>query len=218
MTTQQLVDLLVEGIRQTAYMTLISTLMAYAIGLPLGVVLTVTDVRYRTERLAESHPRSGHQLLARSPLSDPDDLDYPSDAPSWARRSVQKQPSFRSLSGAAPYIARMVESSLKEVSTGVIEAARSMGASTLQLVTKVLLPEARPSLLIGCAISMTTILGYSTMAGFIGGGGLGALAINYGYNRYNTDVMTITVVLMAVIVQIIQIVGSWITRKSDKRL
>ena len=92
---------------------------------------------------------------------------------------------------AAPYIGRMVESSLKEVDAGVIEAAKSMGASTWQIIVKVLLPEAKPSLLVGAAISVTTILGYSAMAGFTGGGGLGDIAIRYGYHRYQTDMMMV---------------------------
>ena len=108
---------------------------------------------------------------------------------------------------AAPYIGRMVESSLKEVDAGVIEAAKSMGASTWQIIVKVLLPEAKPSLLVGAAISVTTILGYSAMAGFTGGGGLGDIAIRYGYHRYQTDMMMVTVVLLVIIVQLIQAVS-----------
>lgn len=118
---------------------------------------------------------------------------------------------------AAPFVARMVESSLKEVDLGVIEAARAMGSSALQIIFKVLLPEAKPSLLIGCTISLATILGYSAMAGFVGGGGLGAIAINYGYYRYQGDVMWITVVLLVVIVQLFQEIGLKFVRKVDKR-
>ena len=119
---------------------------------------------------------------------------------------------------AGPFIARMVESSLKEVDRGVIEAAESMGASPFQIMFKVLLPEAKPSLLIGAAISVTTILGYSAMAGIVGGGGLGAIAMNYGYYRYQKDIMFITVILLVVIVQIMQEVGMKIATASDKRL
>ena len=118
---------------------------------------------------------------------------------------------------AAPFLARMVEASLNEVDAGVIEAAKSMGASNMQIILKVLLPEAKPSLLIGVAISMTTILGYSAMAGFAGGGGLGTIAVNYGYYRYQTDIMLITVFILIIIVQIIQ--ESWmrLAKISDKR-
>ena len=119
---------------------------------------------------------------------------------------------------AAPYVARMVESSVKEVGAGVIEAAQSMGASTMQIIMKVLLPEALPSLINGSAIAATTILGYSAMSGAVGGGGLGKLAIMYGYNRYLTDFMFITVVLLIVIVQVFQSFGNWATKRSDRRI
>ena len=119
---------------------------------------------------------------------------------------------------AAPYIGRMVESSLKEVDAGVVEAAKSMGASTWQIIVKVLLPEAKPSLLVGAAISITTILGYSAMAGFTGGGGLGDIAIRYGYHRYQSDMMFVTVVLLVIIVQLIQEIAMRLARRSDKRI
>ena len=118
---------------------------------------------------------------------------------------------------ATPYIARMVESSFREVDAGVIEAAKSMGATTGQIVWKVLLPEAKPSLLVGAAISITTILGYTTMAGFVGGGGLGAIAINNGYYRYELGIMIVTVVLLIVIVQIIQEIFMRIAKATDRR-
>lgn len=119
---------------------------------------------------------------------------------------------------AIPFVARMVESSLKEVDGGVIEAAKAMGSSNFQIITRVLLPEAKPSLLVGLTIAITTILGYSAMAGFTGGGGLGAIATNYGYYRYQTDVMLITVAVLVIIVQIFQEVGIRIVNKLDKRL
>ena len=119
---------------------------------------------------------------------------------------------------ASPFVARMVESSLKEVNAGVIEAAESMGATPLQIIWKVLLPEAKPSLIVGSAIAITTILGYSAMAGFTGGGGLGAIAINYGYYRYEDGVMLITVLILVVIVQIFQEVGMRVAFKTDKRI
>ena len=118
---------------------------------------------------------------------------------------------------AAPYVARMVESSIKEVPFGVIEAAQSMGASPWQIVWKVLVPEAKPSLMVGGAISVVTILGYSAMAGFIGGGGLGAVAVTYGYNRYQFDIMLVAVMIIVVIVQIFQEAGLWLARRLDKR-
>lgn len=120
--------------------------------------------------------------------------------------------------GAAPFVARMVESSLKEVDAGVVEAAEAMGASPFQIVWKVLLPEARPSLMVGSVIAITTILGYSAMAGVVGGGGLGVIAIQYGYNRYRYDIMMITVALLVVIVQVFQEVGMRLAKRGDKRI
>ena len=119
---------------------------------------------------------------------------------------------------ATPFVARMVESSLREVDEGVVEAAKAMGASRMQIILKVLLPEARPSLLVGATIAIATILGYSAMAGFVGGGGLGAIAINYGYYRYQGDIMLVTVALLVIIVQLFQEVGVRLVNKLDKRL
>ena len=119
--------------------------------------------------------------------------------------------------GSAPFIARMVESSIKEVDRGVIEAAQSMGASTMQIVLRVMLPEAKPSLLVGAAIAITTILGYSAMAGFVGGGGLGTIAVNYGVYRYQTDVMLVTLAMLVIIVQLFQELGMRIATRIDKR-
>ena len=119
---------------------------------------------------------------------------------------------------SASFVARLVETSLREVDKGVIEAAQSMGCSPFQIIWKVLLPESKPSLLIGAAISTTTILGYSAMAGAVGGGGLGGIAINYGYYRYETDIMLVTVAILVIIVQIIQEIGMRLARKSDKRI
>ena len=119
---------------------------------------------------------------------------------------------------AAPYVARMIESSLLEVDPGVIEAAQSMGANIPTIIFKVLIPEAKTSLIVGATISCGTILGYSAMSGAIGGGGLGQIAISYGYNRYQTDVLFVTVALLIVLMQVIQIVGMKISRKTDKRV
>jgi len=119
---------------------------------------------------------------------------------------------------AAPYVARMVESSLKEVDAGVIEAAQAMGSSNFQIITKVLIPEAKPSLIIGAVISTVTILGYSAMSATIGGTGLGQIAIVYGHQRFKDDIIWICMVLIVIIVQIIQEVGMLIARKTDKRI
>ena len=118
---------------------------------------------------------------------------------------------------AAPFIARMVESSLLEVDHGVIEAAQSMGASLWTIIWKVLLAEARTSLIVGATIALGTILGYSAMAGTIGGGGLGDIAMRYGYYRYQADIMIIAVVLLVLLVQILQVVGMILSKKLDRR-
>ncbi len=119
---------------------------------------------------------------------------------------------------AFPLVARMVEGSLREVDQGVVEAAQSMGASPWQIVTKVMLPEALPSLISGCTITVATILGYGAMAGIIGGGGLGQIAINYGYYNFKFLVMWIAVIGLVVLVQIFQSIGTWLSVKCDKRL
>ena len=119
---------------------------------------------------------------------------------------------------AAPFIARMVESSLSEVDGGVVEAAQSMGASTWQIVRKVYLPEARPSLILGASISIVTIIAYTTIAGTVGAGGLGDLAVRYGYVRSVPPVLLTTVLLIIVMVQVVQSLFSWLSRKLDKRL
>jgi len=119
---------------------------------------------------------------------------------------------------AAPFVGRVVESSIKEVGAGVIEAARAMGTDNFRIITKVLIPEAKPSLIMGAAIAITTILSYSAMAGFVGGGGLGAIAINYGYYRYNSQVMLATVAVLVILVQVFQEIGMFLAKRLDKRV
>jgi len=119
---------------------------------------------------------------------------------------------------AVPFIARLIESSLQEVDQGVIEAAQSMGASLMTIIFKVLIPEAKTSLIVGATIAAGTIIGYSAMAGAVGGGGLGDIAIRYGYHRYQTEVMVVTVVLLVIIVQLLQLIGMKIATKTDKRI
>ena len=118
---------------------------------------------------------------------------------------------------AIPFIARMVESSIKEVDNGVVEAARSMGASNLRIIIHVLITESKTSLISGITIAIGTILGYSAMAGVVGGGGLGDIAVRYGYYRYQTKIMVITVILLIVLVQVFQTSGNFIAKKTDKR-
>ena len=207
------------GIWETVYMTLISTAFAYLIGLPLGLLLVVTDK-------IGIHPISWLNRVLGIVVNA--FRSVPFIILMIAMLPVAKFVVGTSLGNkamivtlviaAAPYVARMVESSVKEVDNGVIEAARAMGTSSFKIVWKVLIPEAKPSLITGAIISMVTILGYSAMAGTIGGGGLGQIAITYGYQKYNDDIVWICVVLTVIIVQIIQEAGMLLVRKTDKRI
>ena len=218
MWTKEVVDMILKGIQETVYMTLLSTLMGYIIGLPMGVLLAVSDkdglkpnrVLYRILDVIANIVRSIPFLILLILLIP------------FTRLVVGK--SYGSTAtvvplviAAGPFIARMVESSLKEVDEGVIEAARSMGAGNFRIIMKVLLVEARTSLINGATIAVGTILGYSAMAGTIGGGGLGDIAIRYGYHRYQADIMIVTVVLLIILVQIFQIVGTTLANRLDKR-
>ncbi len=207
------------GIWETVYMTLISTAVAYVIGLPLGLVLSVTDD-------AGIHPIKWLNrvlgIIVNALRSIPFIILMVAMLP-VAKVVVgtalgNKAMIVMLVIAAAPYVARMVESSIKEVDAGVIEASQAMGASSFEIVRKVLIPEAKPSLIVGAVISMVTILGYSAMAGTIGGTGLGQIAITYGYQRSNDDIIWVCVVLTIVIVQIIQEVGTRIAHKTDKRV
>ncbi|OON84909.1 methionine ABC transporter permease [Oribacterium sp. C9] len=213
------ISMYLEETWATIYMTLISSAISYLIGIPLGVVLVVTD----KDGIAPCS--SVHTVLGVI-------INIFRSIP-FLILLVMVLPLTKLLVGttlgpkaiippliiaSAPYIGRMVESSLKEVSSGVIEAAKSMGASNWQIIYKVLIPEAKPSLLVGAAICITTILSYSAMAGFVGGGGLGAIALNYGYYRYKTDIMMVAVVVLVVLVQIIQEIWMRLSRATDKRV
>ena len=214
----QTVKMLLEGIRDTIYMTLTSTLAGYALGLPMGVILAVTDkdgirpnrIIYRILDVFSNIIRSVPFLILLIVLIP------------FTRFLVGK--SYGSTAtivplviSAAPYIGRLVESSLKEVDKGVIEAARSMGASDFDVIFHVMLVEARTSLVTGATIALGTILGYSAMAGTVGGGGLGDIAVRYGYYRYQTDVMFVTVLLIIILFQIFQTIGMKIAQKVEKR-
>ena len=211
--------LLQLGIWETIYMTFISSFFAYLIGLPLGVILHVTDKN-------GIHPMPKLNKLLGFIVNFFRSI--PFIILMVAMLPVAKFVVGTSLGNkavivmlviaAAPYIARMVESSLSEVSAGVIEAAQSMGASNFEIIAKVLIPEAKPSLINGAAISIVTILGYSAMAATIGGTGLGQIAIIYGHQRSNGDITWICVFLTVIIVQIIQELGRYIAVKTDKRI
>lgn len=207
-----------QGIWETVYMTVLSSFIAYGIGLPLGVILNVTDREgicpvYWLNRVLG--------LIVNFFRSIPFIILMVAMLP-VAKRIVGTSLGNRAMIvmlviAASPYVARMVEGSLKEVNPGVIEAAQSMGTNNLQIVWKVLLPEAKPSLIVGAVISMVTILGYSAMAATIGGTGLGQIAVSYGHQRFHPDVTWCCVFLTVMIVQVIQELGTWIAHKTDKR-
>lgn len=212
------VELMLRGIAETLYMTLASTAASYVIGLPMGVVLCVTG----ENGICPNRPLNAVLgTIVNIIRSVPFIILLVAVIPVTrfiVGTSLGSSATIVPLViGAAPFVARLVETSLSEVSSGVIEAGRSMGASTWQLITKVLVPEAAPSLIANATTPATTILGYSAMAGFVGGGGLGAIAINYGYYRYETVTMLVTVALMVVIVQLIQSTGTATVKRSDKR-
>ena len=213
------INMLVKGIWETIYMVFLSSALSYVIGIPLGIALVVTD-REGISPVPLFNKVLGLiiNLLRSVPFIILLIMVLPITKFIVGKTIGSNATVVPLIIAAAPYIGRMVESSLKEVDAGVIEAAKTMGASTWQIIVKVLLPEAKPSLLVGAAISVTTILGYSAMAGFTGGGGLGDIAIRYGYHRYQTDMMMVTVVLLVIIVQLIQEVAMRMSRKSDKRI
>lgn len=212
------IHMLVEGTGATLYMTLLSTFFGYVLGLPIGIILTITDkegikpnaVVYKILDFIVNILRSIPFLILLILLIPVTRIIV---GKSYGVAATVVPLVF----AAAPFIGRMVESSLKEVDKGVIEAAQSMGAGTMTIIWKVLLAEARTSLLVGLTIAIGTILGYSAMAGVVGGGGLGDIAIRYGYYRYQTDIMLITIVILVLLVQILQGIGMMVSKKLDRR-
>ena len=213
------ISMLKTAIWETFYMVALSSLLAYVIGLPLGIVLVVTDTDgIRPIPWLQKILGLVINLLRSVPFLILLFIVLPLSKIVIGTRIGSPAIVIPLTIAAAPYIARVVESSFREIDAGVIEAAKSMGASTWQIIWKVLLPESRPSLLLGAALAVTTILSYSAMAGFTGGGGLGAVAINYGYYRYEPGLMWIAVILLVVMVQIIQEIGTQLSKRGDKRI
>ena len=211
-------DMLLEGTYETLLMTFASTIFAYIIGLPLGVTMVITDVH------GISPNKTINTVLGTI-------INIGRSIP-FVILIVAVIPLTRFIVGkaigpvaaivpltiaAAPFVARMVETALQEVDPGVVEAAKTMGATNWQIASKVLLPEAVPSLIRGFSITTITLIGYSAMAGAFGAGGLGDIAIRYGHHRYQADVMWVTVVLIVVIVQAIQMAFEIAAKKIDKR-
>ncbi len=215
----EMIELLRDGFGESLYMTVFSTLLAYVIGLPWGIALTLTDkdgicpnkVLYRVLDIFSNIVRSIPFIILLIWVQ-------PVTKTVVGKSYGPNATVFVLFLAAAPYIARVVESSLKEVDNGVIEAAISMGASPWQIVYKVMLVEARTSLVVGATIALGTVLGYSAMAGVVAGGGLGDIAIRYGYYRRVEEVMFVAVVLLVILIQVLQGLGMKLSKTIDKRL
>jgi len=218
MPFEVLFDMMLLEMGRSLYMTVVATLGAYLLGLPLGILLSVTDkdgikplgsLNWLVGVFINVMRAIPFLILAVVVIPIP-------------RAIIGTSLGYRAMTitliiAAFAFVARLVENSIKEVDKGVIEAAKSMGASTLQIIYKVLIPEAKPSLILGAAIASTTILGFSAMAGILGGDGLGFVAITYGYYRGQRDIMWIAVALLIVLVIIGQLIGNLLARKIDKR-
>lgn len=218
MFTDTVIKMIINGIGETLYMTLVSTVVGYLFGIPMGVLLTISDkdglrpnaAVYKALDVVANITRSIPFLILLM-------LIMPFTKMVVGKTYGPTAVIVPLVVAAIPFIGRMVESSLKEVDKGVIEAARSMGASDMRIIVKVLLVEARTSLITGATIAVGTILGYSAMAGCVGGGGLGDIAIRYGYHRYQADIMIVTVILLILLVQLFQTVGMVLANRLDKR-
>lgn len=219
MDTGTLVSLLGEGLLQTLYMTVLGTVMSYVIGLPIGVSLIVTGpngirpvaIYNKVMGFIVNVIRSVPFLILMIALMP------------YIRKVIGTgigtgATTAALVVAAAPFVARLVEQSLLEVDPGVIEAAQAMGAGNFQIIRKVLLLEARPSLLNGAAVATINILGYSAMAGIVGGGGLGDLAIRYGLYRFQPSIMWITIIVLVILVQILQEAGIRFAARMDNRI
>lgn len=215
--SNEMIELLIKSFWETGYMVVASTVLASLIGIPLGIILTVT--------------RNGHILPNAVINSVLGVIVNATRSTPFIILMVAIIPLTRMLVGssigttaaivpltisAAPFIARVIESSLLEIDHGVIEAAQSMGASPMQIIYKVLLSESLHSIVLGITLAVIALIGYSAMAGVLGGGGLGDLAIRYGYQRFQPDVMIVTVVILILMVQLIQFIGDTLSKKLNK--
>lgn len=218
MWSNEMTVMMLDGVKETLFMTLLSTLFGYLLGVPMGIALAVTDqggirpnaVVYKILDVIANVVRSIPFLILLILLMPLTKM--------IVGRSYGTAATVVPLTiAAAPFIGRMIESSINEVDRGVIEAAQSMGAGTMTIITRVLLVEARTSILVGVTIALGTILGYSAMAGIVGGGGLGDIAMRYGYYRYEKEIMFVAVVLLVVLVQIFQTLGMKMSVKLDRR-
>lgn len=212
-----MIDLLIKSFFETCYMVVTSTVMATVIGIPLGVILTVTR---KDHILPNAAVNSILGAIVNATRSTPFIILMVAIIPLTriiVGSSIGTTAAIVPLTiSAAPFIARIIESSLLEINPGVIEAAQAMGASPMQIITKVLLPEALHSIVLGVTLAIISLIGYSAMAGALGGGGLGDLAIRYGYQRFQLDVMITTVIILIIMVQAMQSLGNWMSKKLNK--
>ena len=210
---------LLKAIWETLYMTFVPAAAAFVIGLPLGVLLVTGDeggIRPLPKALMKAL-NALINLLRSVPFLILLVVVLPVSK-LLVGTTVGSEAMLAPLAIAAfPFVARLVETSIREVDAGVVEAAQSMGASTWEIITKVLIPEAKPALIANFLVALITIFGYGAMAGLLGGGGLGALAVNYGYYRRKEAVLYVMVILMIVLVQVFQSVGDRLVKKTDKR-
>lgn len=212
-----MIDLLIKSFWETCYMVFASAALATAVGMPLGVILTVTR---KDHILPNAAVNSVLGAVVNATRSTPFIILMVAIIPVTRMivgSSIGTTAAIVPLTiSAAPFIARIIESSLLEINPGIIEAAQAMGASPMQIITKVLLPEALHSIVLGVTLAIISLIGYSAMAGALGGGGLGDLAIRYGYQRFQMDVMIVTVIVLIVMVQVMQSFGDWMSKKLNK--
>lgn len=216
--SQQIINLLIQGFLETVQMTVISTVVAVLIGVPLGVILVITS---RGHIMQNEGLNKVLGVIVNATRSIPFIILMVAIIPFTrlvAGTSIGTTAACVPLTLAAiPFLARLVETAIKEVNGGVIEAAQSMGATPLQIIWKVLLPEALPTLIDNITVLIVNLISYSAMAGAIGGGGLGDIAIRYGYQRFQGDVMLATIIILIVLVQVIQSLGDYLSRKVNKK-
>jgi D-methionine transport system permease protein len=213
-----LINLLMEATWQTLYMVMVSAVLGTVFGLPLGVFLATSQ---RGELLSRPLVNRVLGVVVNAARSVPFIILVVAIIPFTrmiAGTSIGTSAAIVPLSIAAvPFIARLIENAIREVDSGLIEAARAMGATPLQIIRKVLIPEALPSITLGLTLAVVSLIGYSAMVGAVGGEGLGDLGIRYGYQRFMPDVMAVVVVILIVLVQLVQSIGEWIAAKVDKR-
>lgn len=214
----EIFSLLFESLGETLYMVAVSMICASILGIPLGILLVVTE---KGEILACPAINKPLAFIINMIRSIPFIILMVAIIPFTrflVHTSIGTTAAIVPLTIAAiPYIARMVETSIREIPSGLIEAAESIGATPMQIIRKVLLPEALPSILESLTVVIVSLVGASAMAGTIGGGGLGDLAIRYGYQRFQADVMIATIIVLVIVVQLIQFIGNYLSRKADKR-